>query len=275
MANIGEQQLRSSGKWHIPVYSLQQQEGFFVGLAQLVSSRSRMPAYLHAQLDTFVNDQFKTGTFKLSMSQQNAEEWYRQIMAQFGEESSNSKSTRGDRTRPDHGKSLRDIYSSLGIKSRFPSANNLDQHNNQQQQPRNQQPFAMVNMRTGDVDQAFVAIDGQQRNIFDNFLGHLLQPSQANSFMARAFEFARQGTPQKQQMRGVFATNLNEFDAKIPTSAGLPLHILSSIPVLASLEGQAQVAVETAKLDSPLGVQCQLDVNAMATAVHIQKMVGT
>jgi hypothetical protein len=74
---VDEQTLRNSGQWQVPVYSEQHQEGLFIKLAQFVSSRSSIPAYLHAQIDSFVNDQFQSGQVKLFMMQQGAEDWYK------------------------------------------------------------------------------------------------------------------------------------------------------------------------------------------------------
>jgi hypothetical protein len=75
LANVDEQQLRASGKWQIPVFSQQQQEGYFITLASTISQRSSLPAYAHAQIDSVLNDQFHINDMKLYMMQQEAEQW--------------------------------------------------------------------------------------------------------------------------------------------------------------------------------------------------------
>jgi hypothetical protein len=67
--------LGSSGKWQIPLFSEQQQEGYFINLASTIAQHSSYPAYAHAQIDSVFNDQFHINDVKLYMMQQDAEQW--------------------------------------------------------------------------------------------------------------------------------------------------------------------------------------------------------
>ena len=276
MANVDEQELRNSGKWQIPVFNEQLKEGWFIKLAQIVSPRSAMPAYLHAQVDSLFNDQFWAGTLKLFMAQQEAEDWIQDVVGTR----QNVGKTRAERrtTDSDYGQSLRDIYSSLGIRSRrnWPlssiNGNNNDEESEQFAQ-NNRQPFAMLSVRIGDVDQGFVAIESNWNGRENKFVEAIRQLLSGQIQFGRLFEQYQQGQQQQQQMRGAISTNMNEKKAIIPTSIGLPLRVHTSAPVLATIEGQGQVNTESASLESPLGAQVQINVHAMASVMHIQKMV--
>jgi len=55
LANVDEQTLRSSRKYQVPMFSHQEQEGAFLNLASVFSTRSMLPAHLSASLDTLLN----------------------------------------------------------------------------------------------------------------------------------------------------------------------------------------------------------------------------
>jgi len=251
LANVDEQQLRYSGKVQIPLFSDEQQEGVFISLASVISSRSALPVYAHAQLDSMLNDQFQINSFKLSMLQQEAEQWYQNVMGQFGK-----TNTRGQRrsSDSDNGSSLRSIYSSLGIKSRRSSA--IDSYGSQQS-PASQQPFAMLMYRTNDVDHGFMALD--QQNMPEAIRAAL---NGEQSSMAQILAQIQKD----QQVRGIFATSLSEKQASIPTSAGVPLRIMQSIPVVASIDGTLKMNAEST------GLKAQINAQPMVNLAHIQKM---
>lgn len=273
---MDEQELRNSGKWQIPVFNEQLQEGLFIKLAQIVSPRSAMPAYLHAQVDSLFNDQFWAGTMKVFMAQQEAEDWIQDVMSTR----QNGGKTRAERRTTDneYGQSLRDIYSTLGIRSRrywpLSSINGNNDEQSVQYAQNNRQPFAMLTVRIGDVDQGFVAIESNLDGRDNKFMEAIRQVLSGQTQSGRLFEQSQQGQ-QRQQMWGAISTNLNEKRAIIPTSIGLPLRVLTSTPVLATIEGHTQVNTESASLESPLGAQAQINVHAMASVMHIQKIVTT
>ena len=61
VANVDEEELRGvSGKWQVPLlYNTEQREGLFATVAATISTRSALPVYAHAQLDSQFNDQFQ------------------------------------------------------------------------------------------------------------------------------------------------------------------------------------------------------------------------
>lgn len=122
----------------------------------------------------------------------------------------------------------------------------------------------MLCIRTGDVDHGFVALE---ERIMPEAIRQVLN-GQAKPSLSRLMESAQQ----EHQLRGAIATNLAEKQAKIPTSCGLPLRILTSVSLLASVDGQAKMNTESARLESPLGVQAQINAHCMASLVHLQKM---
>lgn len=63
-------------------------------------------------------------------------------------------------------------------------------------------------------------------------------------------------------------SNLNENQARIPTSAGVPLKMLNSMPAMTNIHGHARVDQQTK------GIKVQMDMQAAATMAHIQKMVS-
>jgi len=106
---VDEQQLRASGKWQIPMYSQQLQEGLFITLASTISQRSSLPAYAHAQIDSVVNDQFHINKVKLYLMQQEAEQWYEQALNQFGQQKTRGQRRDSDDYAGNSQQSLRNI----------------------------------------------------------------------------------------------------------------------------------------------------------------------
>lgn len=254
---MDEQKLRNSGKWQLPMFSQDMQEGVFFGLAQMVSSRSGIPGYAHATINTYLNDQFSPNQFMLYMAQQDAEQWYQNAMRQSGR-----PSTRGDRhqsSSANNGQPLRDIYSALGIKSRRSSPSYSSPSPYQQQQQQQQQPFAMLAVRSGDVDHGFVAIDEEG---MPEFIRQVVS-GQAKPTLSRFLEHFQQQQQQQQQYQGAIVGSLTEREAAVPTSAGLSLRVLTSLPALATVDGQLKVNSESVEVNG----------HVMANLVHIQKMV--
>jgi hypothetical protein len=171
--------------------------------------------------------------------------------------------------------SLRDIYSTLGIKSRrsgrSSSNSNIDQDQDQQQQEQlqqyqqNQEPFAMAALRTADVDQMFIALDEQAKapmpTIVRQTLESLKNGEKPN--LARVLEQLQQ----QHQIRVTIATNLMEKEAVIPMACGLPLRMTASAPVLVSIQGALKIEPENG------GVKVKINARSMASGMHIQKMV--
>ncbi|KAL3119253.1 hypothetical protein niasHT_000197 [Heterodera trifolii] len=262
MANVDEQQLRSSGKWEFSLFNAEEREGVFVSLAQAVSARSALPAYAHAQLDSHFNDQYQLGNVKVFMLQQEVEKWYGNMANRFIKQQQQSQHTRGQRRSQPNSEKLNDIYKALGIKSRR-SFFGTDEDDSSEigKYQQNVQPFAMLSLRSNNVDKAFIALDE-----------HLMEEQTRRILNGQEKADWALLLGQGKQMNMAIVQNLNEKEAKIPTSVGVQLRILNSMPILANIEGQMKIKAESASLMSPLGIQ--FDVNALASArlSQIQKM---
>ena len=76
-----------------------------------------------------------------------------------------------------------------------------------------------------------------------------------------------QHVQQQQQIRAAIATNLNEKEAVIPTSSGVPLRMTNAVSMVAAIQGQLQIEQKNG------GVSVEIKAQPMANGVHIQKMV--
>ncbi|KAI3415980.1 hypothetical protein GPALN_005538 [Globodera pallida] len=259
MANVDEQQLRSSGKWQYSVFNAEEREGVFVSFAQQVSSRSALPAYAHAQLDSHFNDQYQLNNIKVFMLQQEAENWYGNLADRFIKQ---KQHTRAQRRNQQNSQRLHNIYETLGIKNRRSDfGTELDDSKEFDKDQQNIKPFAMLSLRSNNVDKAFLAFD---EHTMEEQTRKILNGEEKANW---ALLFG-----QGQQLNTAIVQNLNEKEAKVPTSVGVPLRILNSMPVLANIEGQIKIKVESARLTSPLGIQFDVNAKASGRLAQIQKM---
>lgn len=235
LANVDELQI-PSGMWQTQLlYNVPQGEGVFAMFASVMSTQSELPAYLQLQLDTRINDQLPISWAKLYALQQGAEHWYRNVTNQF------------------FASQQWENWRNLNIEEA-----NDEQHN---------QPFAIFALRIKDVDQAFVALD---EHTMSQQMTKMLKGEQPISIVRLLFGKQYQ---KQQKVNIAVAHNLNEQEAKVPTSVGVPLHILSSAPILASIDWNLTAEMETANLSS-LGTSVTFNGKATVRLAHIQKMVG-
>jgi hypothetical protein len=157
----------------------------------------------------------------------------------------------------------------LGIKSRrsYPTSS----AQNQQQQGQ-QQPFAMACLRISDVDTACIALDEQagpeQMGAPIQAVLDSLKSNQKPS-LARIFQFVQDG----QQIRSTMAISLLEKEAVIPMALGIPLRMMNTVPVLATIQGTAKI--ERAESgNGPNAFKVKIEARPMVNGVHIQKMVS-
>uniref|UniRef100_A0A183C9B1 Vitellogenin n=1 Tax=Globodera pallida TaxID=36090 RepID=A0A183C9B1_GLOPA len=267
MANVDEQQLRASGLWQFGAICAEQREGVFVSLAQAVSPRSALPAYAHAQLDSDFNDQYQHSNIKVFMLQQEAEKWYGNMANRFFTKQQQQQPTRAERGKPQqqqNNQKLRNIYEALGIKSRRSDFGSTDVDSKEMETyQQNTRAFALLGLRSNNVDKLFLALD---EHIMEEQTRRMLNGQEKANW---AYLFGQQGQP---LLNTVLVQNMNEKEAKIPTSAGVPLRILNSMPMLANIEGQLKIKADSANPASPLGVQFDINAKASARIAQIQKM---
>jgi hypothetical protein len=60
LVNVDDKTLKAAGLIHIPIYSQEENEGLFVNLDSMLSPQSNLPTQLVAQLNSVLNDEFRT-----------------------------------------------------------------------------------------------------------------------------------------------------------------------------------------------------------------------
>jgi hypothetical protein len=257
LANVDESTLRSSLKYQIPIYNHEQKEGIFMTLSSVFNKRNTLPTHLSARIDTMLNDEFGMNALKIGFTQKDIEGWYERLMQMWGnkiDEDMSTTATRGQRSQRRGQEELRKIFSGLSIKKRQSSYSN-----NQNEQQVSDAPFAMLCLRVGDVDQLVVPVDQQH------------MPSCLKSLL-RGEKPSLSGLLNEQQhFRFISALNPLEKSAKIPTSCGIPIRLLTSTPILAAIEGQLKIVSGGNGLESQ-GPKVQINVHATITGAHIQKV---
>jgi hypothetical protein len=267
LLNVDDKTLKMAGRVQIPIYSQEQQEGVFVNLYSASSPRSQLPVHISARLNSVLNNEYQTNDLQVGISQQNMDEWVEQLLRAFNEQSffsQKSGMTRGQRQQSHQSQSLRDIYNALGIKNRRSSQYNNKENNRDY----DEQPFAMLNLRIGDVDQTIITINGGENDgAPQRLLKAVLNGNQKPSLSQILAVLANSNlNGNHHQVRRAMATNLNEKIACIPTSCGLLLKAQQSVPIIAVVEAQAQLNTESSSLKAQ--VQARLSMNV----AHIQKL---
>jgi len=291
MAKVDEQSLAGSRKYHVPIYGQHDKEGILAQFQSVFGKRGMLPTHLSAQIDTLFNDEFDVNTIKVGIAQQGMEQWYEKLAkalhknSNFEEESEREqRNTSGQRStsasqqqrhrqRSQGEEQLDDIFSKLKIKGRrqqqspVRSGNNgydsseeqeeeMEQQQGQGRHSGRNQPFAMINLRAGDVDQAILPIDDKR---IPSVLKQLLQ--------GKKLSMASLWQGQQTTFRFNTAMNLMEKNAKIPTSMGVPLRVLSVVPILANIDGFVRISNEESQ-----GPKIQFTAQPMITAAHVQKI---
>jgi hypothetical protein len=287
LANVDESTLRGgSRKYQVPIYSDEQKEGVFLTLTSVVNSRNVLPSHLSISLESLLNGEYEQNSAKVGMTQSGIGAWYEQVMQQVMQQAQQyvqqQQQTRGQRSSNSQNQQqqqggseqLRNIFSALGIKARkcqncgFSSNEQQQQSGEQSNNGQEQPAFGMINLRIGDVDQAMLSIDSQS---VPAFMRQILQGQKPS--LSQLVNMLQQ---QPKHMRLMTALNLNEKCAKIATSMGVPLRVLTSMPVLASVEIKAQLNSNNRQQLESSGSQqqqkIQLSVHPSAAIAHIQRM---
>jgi len=298
LANVDEQSLGGSRKYQVPIYSQSEKEGVFLNMAAVFGSRGMLPTHLSAALDTMLNDEYEINTVKIGITQKNMDQWYEKMMHTLqngngqdmdvedsqqsggrtrGQRSTSSGNNNGQRRQRHGEEQLQSIFTKLGIKGRrqpqskspYSGSEEIEEDNGQQQgqqgqrrnQQRDNQPFAMVNLRIGDVDQMVLPIDMQH---IPTTLKQMLQGKKLS--VGSLWGQSSNEQPQSNHFRVLTAMNLMEKSAKIPTSMGVPLRVLSTAPILAAIDGSMKVD------SSSGGLKVQFNLHPVVTVAHVQRM---
>jgi Domain of unknown function (DUF1943) len=118
----------------------------------------------------------------------------------------------------------------------------------------------MINLRAGDVDQAVLPIDSKHIPAILRQVLEGKKPSMASLWNS----LQQQG---QATFRFNAAVSMMEKSARIPTSMGVPLRVLSVVPILANIDGSVRVSNEGSQ-----GPKITISAQPMVTAAHVQKM---
>jgi len=269
---ITPEQMRASRKYRVPIYVSEQEDteeqNLFIGLASIVSPSNMIPVHLAASLRSAFNGDATQEKIQLSFTQKDLEHIYEKLSNLYegfqnedGEEMQERESV----------KQLRQIYSSLGIKSRrtgsyYLSSEESDDESSETIKRSNKigsnKPFGMICLRTNDVDQMLVPIEEQQLpQLLRNFLNGK-KPSFASTFNELSSQL-RSGKHFQQHL----AMSIAETKTKMPTSAGFPLAIVWQTSAVASVQGKIQGEFELGRRE----VQAELQLRSSAIATHTHK----
>lgn len=263
LADVDEQAIKQANKWQLPLYSTERQEGLFLKLSTMFSDNQMLPSNIAASLDTIFNGKWQNDIVKLSLNQQNINQWIENLMQLVNGQQQHNTQTRSSResavNRQHSDEEFVNIVSRLGVKSR------REEQNKQNQYSENEEAFLMAAVRLGDVDHAIYPISA--RNLPQS-IKPILEEGKKPSLSAIIADFA--GSLEQTHVHWLNALTFNEKFAKVPTSVGLPLSIQQSTLMLASVEGNAKVQPGSDYENSQ--VKTQVQAHVISTFVHMQKM---
>jgi hypothetical protein len=281
-ANVDEQQLWNSGKWQIPVYCPEQEEGIFVTLATDYSQRSWMPSLNYLKIDSFFKEQsnvndllFYVMNYKQLYGEQNKINQRirnRRAAAIRG----HGRDTMYDNENNEHSQKLKEMYNALGIKSRRSyggygySRSALE---NDQQQEYIADNINVFCMRIGDVDHSCYEINNYDVSQTNQHMPQappmfteLIQSMQTGRKPSLARMFSE--LEQLQKVHQYTFASQKEREAVVPTSVGLPLGIVNSVPMILNVNVNLQKSTESTRT-----TKVQINGRIMGGMTHIQKMV--
>jgi len=272
LLNVDDKALSISGRLQLPIYSEEQKEGVFLNLYSASSPRSNMlPIHLSAQLNSLINDDYNTNNLGVSLSQQNIDQWVEQMLRAFEKEEyssafyslkGTSSMTRGQRQQEQKSNYLREIKSVLGIKSRRQSYSSSEKY--YKGRDADERPFAMMNLRIGDIDQRIITINGGEiGGSTQQLLKTILKDGEKPSLSKLLAMLVSPDRANHHQILKIMATNLKEKRADVPTTSGLLLKALTSVPV---------IVVAEAKINSNAALSVNINGRIAVNVAHIKKL---
>ncbi|KAI6215600.1 hypothetical protein M3Y94_00403900 [Aphelenchoides besseyi] len=171
MVKINGAQLRSSQKHRVPIYVSEKQnteeQNIFLGLASIVSPSNMIPIHLSASLQSALNGEATAENLQISFTQKNLEQLYEKL-SDYAQSYWSSNNQQNEDNDGQSAKSLRNVYSSLGIKSRRTGSYYLSTEESDEmideknEKTTGNQPFGMIVIRSNDVDMGIVPINEHQ-----------------------------------------------------------------------------------------------------------------
>uniref|UniRef100_A0A1I8B932 DUF1943 domain-containing protein n=1 Tax=Meloidogyne hapla TaxID=6305 RepID=A0A1I8B932_MELHA len=284
-ANVDEQQLWSYGKWQIPVYSPEQEEGMFFTLATEYSQRSWMPSLSYMKIDSYFKDQSNVNDLMFYLMK-NQPLYGQDRLIYTKSRNRRTAAIRGLERREfeennENTQEIKNMFNQLGIKSRhggYSFNNRYSTTENQQQQNNNNNNINVLCTRIGDVDHSCYEIQNSYLNQTTQQQQQTSMPTMPPMFteLIQSIQNRRKPSLAKmfselEQLQKVhqytIASILNEKEAVIPTSVGLPLGIVNSVPMILNVEGNVNLQKNT-----QMGTKVQINGRIMGGMAHIQKM---
>lgn len=284
-ANVDEQQLWSYGKWQIPVYSPEQEEGMFFTLATEYPQRSWMPSLSYMKIDSYFKDQSNVNDLMFYLMK-NQPLYGQDRLIYTKSRNRRTAAIRGLERREfeennENTQEIKNMFNQLGIKSRhggYSFNNRYSTTENQQQQNNNNNNINVLCTRIGDVDHSCYEIQNSYLNQTTQQQQQTSMPTMPPMFteLIQSIQNRRKPSLAKmfselEQLQKVhqytIASILNEKEAVIPTSVGLPLGIVNSVPMILNVEGNVNLQKNT-----QMGTKVQINGRIMGGMAHIQKM---
>ncbi|KAI6231775.1 hypothetical protein M3Y95_00417100 [Aphelenchoides besseyi] len=275
MVKINGGQLRSSQKHRVPIYVSEKQnteeQNIFLGLASIVSPSNMIPIHLSASLQSALNGEATAENLQISFTQKNLEQLYEKL-SDYAQSYWSSNNQQNEDNDGQSAKSLRNVYSSLGIKSRRTGSYYLSTEESDEMvdekngKTTGNQPFGMIVIRSNDVDMGIVPINEHQ---LPQAIRKMIQGQQKPQLSD--IEGLSQLLSSGQQFQRHGAITINEKKTKIPTTSGFPLALMRQITAVGSVEGQLKVRFESDSLDNKRGLMADLKLHTSAIATHLHK----
>ncbi|KAI6209112.1 hypothetical protein M3Y96_00186500 [Aphelenchoides besseyi] len=271
MIKITPDEQRPSRRYQVPIYVSEQEnmeeQNFFLGLASIVSPANMIPIHLSASLRSAFGGEAAAENVQLSFTQKNLEQWYEKIADfahSYGQSNRNNKEVRQQASND-----LKNIYSSLAIKSRrhgsyyLSSEDEMDYATNDEQEQKavkfmRNEPFGMIVIRTNDIDHVIVPITKEQ---LPQVVQKMLKGEKPS--LSDFQEMTQKLTGSPFQKHG--AISVGEKKTKIPTIAGFPLSMIRQTTAVGSVQGQIKLNTES------MGLNAEWKIRTSGIATHMHK----
>uniref|UniRef100_A0A1I8BPT6 Vitellogenin domain-containing protein n=1 Tax=Meloidogyne hapla TaxID=6305 RepID=A0A1I8BPT6_MELHA len=270
--NINKEDLKFN-MWQIPAYCSKHQEGLFFKLGAQQAQRGWMPNFSYLNADSYLKEQSNIDLISIYVMQGSEPYSY--------EETRNySSSTTQNNQHNDNSKTLKQINKMLRIKSRNPTSMTDDEQSSHRQYSlRNQQdPSSILCVRMGDVDHACYGLNQNWDVMSSNtknyptappMLEEILQSIRRGEMPKFNSMTSKFGLQQLQSFQNhTFSAIYNEREAIIPTSIGLPVRVVNSVPMLMSVEGSTKMQNREKNEETKV----QIDARIMAGISHVQRI---
>jgi len=261
---LAPEQMRNSRKHRVPIYVSEKQnteeQNLFIGLASIISPSNMIPVHLAASLRSAFNGDATQEKIQVSFSQKDLEQLYEKFSNAYERYDGQNEQERQS------AKDLRQIYSSLGIKSRRTGSYYLSSEESEESSESIQrsgkigpnQPFAMICIRSNDVDQIIVPVEEQK-------LPQLIRKFLSGEKYSEMFSELHSDFATGKRFQAHIAVSVNEQKTKMPTSAGLPLEVTWLTSAVASVQGKVQGEFVRGK------VQGEVKIRSSFIGTHLHK----